>query len=152
MTRAIGVLRYLQGWLGIAVMAAGYAILGICFIGYLLAEDANDRMDLALAGGASGLGLLVVGAALVLAERSRGFAEASERTQSALLERLQALTTREARPDLFSLPELVVASGQSFHRPDCLLVAERSDLSEMKLVAALQGGRTACRLCLRAIA
>ena len=152
MTRAIAVLRYVNGWLGIAVMAAGYAVIGICLVGYLLAESASDRMDLAISGGATGLGLLVVGSVLLLSERARGFAESDVLHQEALLERLGALTTREVRTELFSLPELVLVSGQSIHRPDCLLIADRAGLAEMKLGKALSSGRTACRHCLRAIA
>lgn len=146
------VIRRLRGTVGLAVIGTAYVVLASGLVQYLLANNARRRMDVAISGGAAGIGLLVVGGVILLAERAVAYADARDRDDATFLDRLTTIGAAAGGPALVALPDVVLASEHSYHRPGCLLVEGRAaDLAEISLPDAIASGRSACRLCLKGL-
>ena len=101
--------------------------------------------------GIAGLGLVVVGSALLLIENAR--AERAE-LQATLLELRDALAASSPATPVTEVVsgDAVVAGASSYHRPTCRLVSGRDDLDLVPTGDAEERGLKACRICAPALA
>jgi hypothetical protein len=145
------------GRVGLLVVAAAYVVMASSLVQYLVARNMRRRMDLALSGGFLGVGLVVLGVVLVLVERASLAADAQDVARRTFLSELRArrggavVAGADAAVTLTAVPAIVLASANSYHRPDCLLVAGREGVEELVLGDAAHRGLSACRLCLKGI-
>ncbi|MBA3604373.1 MAG: hypothetical protein M3487_03920 [Actinomycetota bacterium] len=143
----------LGGVLGIVYCIAGFFFI---FLGWNGAAS-NDReaaqLPYVISGGLAGLGLIVVGAALIVANSLRTdrvelrAAIDDLRTTSAAPASPVGATAVSSAPNAGGSGDLVVAGSHSYHRPECSLVEGQADQATMTLAEARQAGRSACRLC-----
>jgi hypothetical protein len=120
---------------------------------YLLARNGRRRMDFALSGGFVGVGLVVLGVVILLVERAWLAADEEERSQRAFIaSRASGGASVAAGAVLTVVPSVLVASANSYHRPDCLLAAGRDGLEAVDADEAQARGLSACRLCLKELA
>jgi hypothetical protein len=110
-------------------------------------------MDFALSGGFVGVGLVVLGVVILLVERAWLAADEEERSQRAFIaSRASGGASVAAGAVLTVVPSVLVASANSYHRPDCLLAAGRDGLEAVDADEAQARGLSACRLCLKELA
>jgi hypothetical protein len=143
--------------LGLVVIAVGLVVIGIGWNGAAGSGGEVNHVPVVqaqlpwlLSGGFLGLGIVILGAAMVIANAYRE----SEARLSARFEQLLGALEREpglaAKADAApSSPtgELVVAGSASFHRPDCRLVKGRSEARLIDVPTALDLGLDPCRIC-----
>lgn len=142
----------LGGKLGIAVCLLGFLLIYLGWNGAGSFNDLRQQFPYLISGGIAGLGLVVVGSALLLIENAR--TERAE-LQATLLELRDALAASGGQAAAVAVPELVsgdavVAGAASYHRPDCRLVSGRDDLDVVPAGDAAGRGLRACRICVPA--
>ncbi|TMM17565.1 MAG: hypothetical protein E6G01_05630 [Actinobacteria bacterium] len=124
----LGAILVILGWFGfgLVLVIAG----SFCYFGYWLARLVSDER-----------------------QQTNQLLEALERIEGHLANGSTPPTrdaaTAPARPPLSSTrPEFVATlTGSLYHRPDCLVVADRS-ADDLRSVRAGAKGRTPCRICL----
>ncbi|HZT67443.1 MAG TPA: hypothetical protein VFA11_16765 [Acidimicrobiales bacterium] len=142
--------------LGLAVVALGLIIIGIGWNGAAGAggqinhvSDLRAQLPWLLSGGFLGLGVVVLGAALVITESNR---ENRLRLEQKLDEMVEALertsaagTVTPAAP--VDASRLVAVGASSYHRPDCHLVDGRKEVEYLTPEEASDRGLKPCRIC-----
>jgi hypothetical protein len=136
----------LGGQLGVGLALAGFVVIFLGWNGAAGNDTVLEQTPYLVSGGMAGLGLIVLGAAMILVDNQR-----KERARvEALLTQLVA-ATRSTAPSAGSrsrLPEgYVVAGDSSYHRPGCRLVDGRSDARPIPVVEARDLQLSACRVC-----
>jgi len=142
--------RRLGGKLGIGVALLGFFVLFLGWNGAASFADLRQQFPYLLSGGMVGLGLIVLGAALLVTESMR-----EQRAEMiAAIEGLRSAVERAgggaADPGLLAAlagPGQVVAARQSYHRPECRLVDGQLGLRVLDMDAAISEGLEACRIC-----
>lgn len=150
-------------WAGMAGrMGMGFAVVG--FLVILLAWNGAAGLDYAqgqlpylISGGMGGLGLIVIGGSLIVAEsnrRDRAVLEVQLAELIAAVERMAASAslpavsrTSSAAAAATAAADLVVAGRSSYHAPACHLVESRPDAAQMTGDQAKQAGLRPCRVC-----
>lgn len=173
---ALVVDRVRRRWAGMAGrIGLGLAVVGfiVIFLGWNGAAGLNrvpGQLPYLLSAGATGIGLIVLGAALLVAEsnrRDRAVLEMQLVELNHQLTRLSAATAAVAgnghtsatpsptatggrrRPQsrADASTQLVVAGRTSFHDPSCHLIEGRSDGVRMTRDDAVAEGLSPCRVC-----
>ena len=144
----------LGGQLGMGCIAVGLLIIGLAWNGAAGIDFVSGQIPYLLSGGALGLGLIGVGAAMLVVQngrRDRAIIEAQLADLNAAVSRPASAVgsaglgtngggaARDAEAQ-------VLAGPSSFHRPSCRL-AEGKDLPTISVDAALAEGLTPCRIC-----
>ena len=144
--------------LGLIVIAVGLVVIGIGWNGAAGSGGEVNHVPVVqaqlpwiLSGGFLGLGIVVLGAAMVIANAYReSEARLSARFEQ-LLETLVEANGGAARGTHRASTEpsgdLVVAGSTSFHRPDCRLVKGRNEARMIEVSTALELGLNPCRIC-----
>ena len=154
LSRAVKAMRPKRpGWqVGAALLfiAAGFVAIGIAWNGAASIDFAQGQLPYLLSGGATGLGLIGVGVALILFEGQR-------RDRAHLDQRLDQIArlleeTRSGNghsPNgMRSIPEgLYVAGEASYHLPSCRLVTGKDDRMLLTSEEAQERGLAPCRVC-----
>ena len=143
--------------LGLVVIAVGLVVIGIGWNGAAGSGGEVNHVPVVqaqlpwlLSGGFLGLGIVILGAAMVIANAYReSEARLSARFEQLLgaLEREPGLTAQADAASSSPPGELVVAGSASFHRPDCRLVKGRSEARLIDVSTALDLGLDPCRIC-----
>ena len=147
----------LGGRIGIGYCIAGFALV---FLGWNGAASYNrtfEQFPYLISGGVAGLGLIIVGAALMVAQSLR-----NDRVElRASIDELRAAvdqlggggggvggvgTGASSRAATAGSGE-VLASQNSYHRPSCRVVEGQVGLTVMTPADAAASGRSACRIC-----
>ena len=141
----------LGGQLGLACVAVGLLAIGLGWNGAASVDFSQGQIPYLLSGGAMGLGLIVLGAALLVVQNGRRDRSLIE----AQLKELNLAVTRLANAiggggpaghnGDRSQPQVVVGRS-SFHRPDCRM-AQGKDLPVTTIEAAEAEGLSPCRIC-----
>jgi hypothetical protein len=143
------------GRLGLGVMALGLLVIGLGWFGISGtgaridgATDVRAQLPYLLSGGFLGLALVVVGAALLVAQTVR---VERARTEALLEARFDQLTGALGGYRLPTAPEgWVVAGAAAYHRADCRLVdADLEAADYVSVETAEASGLRPCRVCLR---
>jgi len=140
----------LGGQLGLGFIAAGLLLIGLAWNGAAGVDFVSGQIPYLLSGGALGLGLIILGAAMIIVQNSR-------KDRSLIEAQLKELNTAIAR-----LANAIGASGpgghnggtaprvvmgrSSYHRADCRL-AKGKDLPMATVDAAEEEGLSPCRIC-----
>lgn len=145
---AVGLLVIALGWNGAA--GSGGEVNGI--------PDIRAQIPWLISGGALGLALVVVGAALMVTQAHRADRARLEAQLQELNDALRGsgpagapartapsapVTARSAGAD----QGLVVAGASSYHSPGCRLVEGREDLERLSPAEAAGRGLKPCRIC-----
>jgi outer membrane murein-binding lipoprotein Lpp len=147
----------LGGQLGSLCIALGLIVILLGWNGAAGVDFAQGQIPYLLSGGAFGLGLVVIGAVLIVVQnsrRDRAKLESQLRDLNAAVGRLAnavgslggANGRSSAKTGGAPNREVVVAGRTSFHRPTCRLAAGK-DLPETTVSLALAEGLTPCRIC-----
>jgi hypothetical protein len=132
--------------LGLLFVAAGFAAIGFGWNGAAKTAFPDKQFPYLVSGGVGGLGLIVLGGALLLIAQSR--AERIRLTEQ--LDHLAAALSRTSAASSESGPPadgLVVAGRSTYHRPDCRLVQGKPNLEYLTVEAAKGTGLSPCRVC-----
>jgi len=140
----------LGGQLGLGCIAVGLLVIGLAWNGAASVDFVSGQVPYLLSGGAIGIGLIVLGSAMVIVQNSRHDRSLIE----AQLKELNTAIARLANAVGGGGPgghnggggPQVVMGRSSYHRPDCRL-AQGKDLPVSTIEAAEAEGLSACRIC-----
>jgi S1-C subfamily serine protease len=142
----------LGGRLGLAVVALGLLVIGIGWDGAAGSGGEIDHVPVVqaqlpwlLSGGFLGLGIVVLGAALIIANAQREGQRRLRDSLEAMTDAVERLGATGVLPD--DLGGLVVAGSESYHTTTCRLVQDRSDTRLLTLEQVAAEGLTPCRIC-----
>lgn len=133
--------------LGLVFIAGGFIVIGKAWDGAASINFVQGQVPYLLSGGFLGLGLIVVGCAMLVlssvrAER-KALTDQYERMSTLLgrnLSRLQVSSNG-------SSGEQVVVGDNVYHRPDCRILTGKDDLMTVALEQAAGEGLQPCRVC-----
>lgn len=137
------------GKLAIAIVAVGLLVIGFGWNGAAGTPNFIAQMPYLLSGGFLGLGIVAVGAALMVTQSHR---EDRARLEAKLDELVEALARGQAATAATlqapaTAADLVAVGAASYHRPDCRLVEGRDDSTLLTVDEASARGLVACRVC-----
>ena len=136
----------MAGRLGMSFSILGFLVIAVAWNGAADLDYAQGQLPYLLSGGFGGLGLVVVGAAMIVAESNR-------RDRAVLEQKLELLLVSLGRAaggngdGPTATRGMVVAGRSSYHRPDCRLVEGRGDAAPLSKAEAEEQGLAACRIC-----
>jgi len=136
------------GRLGLAVCLAGFAGIWLGWNGAASYDRVEAQLPYVISGGLGGLGLVVVGAALVLADahrQDRADLEATLRELAA--ERRPEVAISTNGKDSAANGRDVLVGRSSYHRPTCRLARTRAGVERVSAVEAESRGLEPCRVC-----
>jgi hypothetical protein len=133
----------LGGRLGLTLCLAGFAGIWLGWNGAASYDRVEAQIPYLVAGGFGGLGLVVVGAALVIADAHRQDRADLEATLRELAAQARPVAVTTTVPD----GTHVLAGRSSYHRPDCRLARRRPGVERITADEAATRGLTACRVC-----
>lgn len=136
----------MAGRMGMACAIAGFGVIALAWNGAAGLDYAQGQLPYLLSGGFGGLGLIIIGGALIVAE--------SNRRDRAILERkLEQIALGLGRGAAgngsagSATGNMVAVGRSSFHRPDCRLVEGRGDHELLSRADAEAQGLARCRIC-----
>jgi hypothetical protein len=107
--------------------------------------DTRAQFPWLLSGGFLGLGLVVVGSALLVSQSHRDDRARLEAKLDEIVDALGASGRRSEAPR--DLSGLVAAGTASYHRPDCRMVEGRDDTEFLTPAEAAERSLAPCRIC-----
>ncbi len=134
--------------LGLLFIAAGFSVIGVAWNGAASVACVDCQFPYLISGGATGLGLIVLGGTLLVISSLRA-------------ERMHLQDTLESGRGLVAGNGAEVAGSRTgatsngsvvigrstYHRPDCRLVKGKTDLERASVAEAAASGLSACRVC-----
>src|SRR5262245_35851024 len=142
----------LGGLLGIAYCIAGFVLIFLGWNGTASHDREPEQIPYIVSGGIAGLGLVVVGSALIVAHSLR-----TDRVElRGAIEDLRAAIERGAGGATGAAAvgesadadaDTVIAGAQSYHRAGCTLVVGQAQAVAMTRSEAAAAGLTPCRVC-----
>jgi hypothetical protein len=146
----------LGGVLGIVYCLAGFFLVFLGWNGAATYDRVEAQIPYVVSGGLGGLGLIIVGAALIVAQSVRAdrvqlrdsLEQLREAIERSAAERPVGATPAEASGALAaSADDRVVAGPSSYHRATCRVIEGQADVVTMARGEAVASGRTPCRVC-----
>jgi hypothetical protein len=129
--------------LGLFFGVAGFTTIGFGWNGMAKEACPDCQLPYLLSGGAVGLGLVLVGMALLVMAQLR-----DERLRLAeQLRQVGTAITRAVAVPGNGAGMLVVAGRSTYHWPGCRLVEGKDDLDRISVEAARLSGLVPCRVC-----
>ena len=131
--------------LGLVFCVVGFLAIGFGWNGMAKVACADCQLPYLLSGGATGVGLILVGSALLVMAQIR-----DERTKLAdqLREVGTAVSKAVSSPSAASGPGGAVVAGRStYHRPECRLVQGKGEVDLVSVEVARLQGLSPCRVC-----
>lgn len=128
---------------GLFLCVAGFVTIGLGWNGMAKLACPDCQLPYLLSGGAAGLGLVLLGVALLVMAQLR---EESLKLAEQLRNIGTAITRAMAGPGNGS-GILVVAGRSTYHRPGCRLVEGKDGLDRISVEAARLTGLAPCRVC-----
>lgn len=132
--------------LGLVFMLLGFVFVGFGWRGMAQFACVDCQLPYLLSGGAAGIGLILLGATLLIAAQLR-----DERLKLAdqLREVGTAISKAVAGGGATGAPkgDLVLAGKSTYHRPGCRLVEGKSDVDQVTVEVARLNGLSPCRVC-----
>ena len=142
--------------LGLGVCVAGFVLIFIGWNGAASVDRLPSQFPYLISGGLAGLALVVIGAALIIVETSRGERDKLRDEIAALRTAIEGMSAASAggragngaKPKVDDAKRAPFVAGQhTFHRPDCRLLEGRGELPRVTLEAAAEQRLAACRVC-----
>lgn len=139
------------GQLGIAYCLAGVFLVFLGWNGAATYNSVPAQFPYLISGGIAGLCLVVVGAALMIAQRLREDRSALQGTIDELRAAVDRIAVASPTPGaggaLVGAESSVMAGPNAYHRGTCGVIQGQMGLVPMTLAAAVESGRAACRVC-----
>ncbi|MFN2591140.1 MAG: ABC transporter ATP-binding protein [Actinomycetota bacterium] len=137
--------------LALVFWVAGFVVIGLGWNGMARVACPDCQLPYLLSGGATGIGLIIVGAAFLVigqirADRLRAETHLEQLVTSVVRPAAPALRAGAEAPEPNGQP-VVVAGPGAYHRPDCRLLKGKSGLATLTLDDARTSGPAACRVC-----
>jgi hypothetical protein len=135
--------------LGLLFLAAGFSVIGVAWNGAASVACIDCQMPYLISGGATGLGLIVLGGTLLVISSLRAERMHLQETLEAARGAVAGGTTAElpgSRTGASSNGSVVIGRS-TYHRPDCRLVKGKTDLERASVADAAASGLSACRVC-----
>jgi hypothetical protein len=131
--------------LGLFFSLAGFTTIALGWNGSAKSAFVDVQFPYLISGGVTGLALIVLGVGLLVMAQIR-----SERIH--LTDELAGVGRAVSRSTAVQSSAgtnggRVVAGPSTYHRPDCRLVAGKTDVDLISIAAAKAGGLTPCRVC-----
>jgi hypothetical protein len=130
--------------LGLAFLLIGFLVIGLGWNGMAKNACPDCQLPYLLSGGAAGIGLILLGATLLITSQIR-----DERMK--LAEQLRQVGTAISKAvgagPAAASGELVVAGKSTYHRPDCRLVEGKAEIDRVSVEVARLNGLSPCRVC-----
>ena len=136
----------LGGKLGIAVCLLGFLVIYLGWNGAGSFNDIRQQFPYLISGGVAGIGLVIIGTALLVIESMRAERAELQATLLDLRDAIERMGGATSAPRAVTAGTVVVGAS-SFHRPTCRLVEGRDDLDLVATDDAEERGLTACRIC-----
>ena len=139
----------LGGQIGLGCIAVGLLIIGLAWNGAASVDFVSGQIPYLLSGGALGLGLIVVGAAMIIVQnsrRDRSLIEAQLKELNTAIARLANAVGGGGPGGQNGGGPKVVLGRSSYHRLECRL-AQGKDLPVATIEAAEADGLNPCRIC-----
>jgi hypothetical protein len=147
--------------IGIGFVGLGFLVIFIAWNGAAEQNCVDCQIPFLISGGATGLGLIIIGAALIMFEAARRDRAHLEAKLTELTDAIQGRShgssngSHVAAPPVAATapvpsvtdPDLVVVGRSSYHRIDCRLVEGKEDLEYASRAEAQDRGLNACRVC-----
>ena len=147
----------MAGRLGLGFSCFGFFVIALAWSGAAGLDYSQGQLPYVISGGFGGLGLIVTGAALTIAESNR-------RDRAVLEQQLTQMTSAISKLNLSggaatngkgdwaafaqAGPDDVVVGRSSYHRPDCRLIAGREEAEILHRDDAVSNrSLSACRVC-----
>lgn len=137
-----------------AKLGVGFALVGFVFVflgwnGAASTDRVPSQFPYLISGGVAGLCLVIIGAALIIAETGR---EDRERLSREIEELRAAIGGASGNPSNGSASSSgrgsFVAGATTYHRPSCHLLEGRGDLPRVTRDEVADRGLIACRVCI----
>lgn len=146
----------MAGRIGMGFCVAGFLLIFVAWNGAADKDFVQGQVPYLISGGVSGLGLIVIGGALLVAESNRRDRAVLERQLEELTHTVARLSA--ARPangvaaaaparSRVATADLVMTGRNSFHTPECRLVSGREPGDLVERDAAVDAGLAPCRVC-----
>jgi hypothetical protein len=139
----------LGGQIGLGCIAVGLLVIGLAWNGAASVDFVSGQIPYLLSGGALGLGLVVLGAAMLIIQnsrRDRSLIEVQLKELNSAIARLANAVGGGGPGGHNGGGPQVVLGRSSYHRPDCRL-AQGKDLPAATIEAAEADGLSPCRIC-----
>jgi hypothetical protein len=142
----------LGGQLGVALCLLGFLVLFLGWNGMASQDYVPAQLPYLVSAGATGLGIVVFGSAMVVVQNQR----ADRARLEALLQQLVAASERQGSAPGHAahggtapggLGGYVVAGEASYHRLDCALPEARTEARLVPLEDVVGGSLEPCRVC-----
>lgn len=136
--------------LGILLCLGGFVALFLGWNGAASYDDVPAQFPYLISGGIVGLGLIVIGAAMIVVDTNRQGRDELQATLAELRAALEGMTpspAATAASGAIAGPGTVVAGASSYHRPDCHLVDGKPETRILSVGEAEDDGLTPCRIC-----
>jgi len=141
----------LGGMLGIAYCLAGVALVFLGWNGAASYDSISAQFPYLISGGLAGLSLVVIGAALMLAQRQREDRTALQGTIDELRAAVERMGAAAPPASVTGAPvevgSSVLAGPNAYHLATCRVIQGQAGLVPMTMSAATSSGRVACRVC-----
>jgi hypothetical protein len=130
--------------LGLVFLLVGFLAIGLGWNGMAKIAYADGQLPYLLSGGAVGLGLILVGATLLIAAQLR-----DERIKLAaqLRDVGTAVSKAVAVGAGVASADMVLAGKSTYHLPGCRLVEGKTDVDKVSVEVARLNGLSPCRVC-----
>jgi hypothetical protein len=145
------------GWepvLALGFISLGFILIGVGWNGAASKDCVECQLPYLLSGGIAGLGLIVLGASLLLFVAGRRMLDRLDGKFDSLIEAAQGMAAGEhaatngKAPVPQAVPDgMVVVGRSSFHLPDCRLVQGKETMDTATIEDAQARGLNACRVC-----
>ena len=149
----------IRPYLGYILIAIGGILLLAGYLGVSREVIVARQIPYLVSGGLVGLALITLGGRLLLIEDLRRDSGRLDRLEKAVQELHQVLLYRPDAPPLSSdtivnangarqaSKLMVLPGGESFHRPDCPVIGDKTSGRSVTLETAQRKGLRACPLC-----
>ena len=145
-------LSQLGGQLGVGLCVAGFLLVFLGWNGAASRDRVPAQFPYLISGGVAGLCLVIVGVGMLIVQNQRSDRAALQSSIDRLREAVErsggAAVAGNGPGAALAVGEgLVVAGASSFHRPDCHLVAGRSEAEVLTREEAAERELEPCRVC-----
>jgi hypothetical protein len=140
----------MAGRLGLGFSALGFLVIALAWNGAAGLDYPQGQLPYLISGGGFGLGLIIIGASVIVSDSHRRDRVALETKFDELLlalERTPAAAGGAVATASKSTRGMVIVGRSSFHKPSCRLVSGRDEGEQMTKADAEAAGLTACRVC-----
>ncbi|MPY80220.1 MAG: hypothetical protein GEV04_17525 [Actinophytocola sp.] len=135
------------GQLGVLLCVVGFVVMFLGWNGAASHPLVPAQFPYLISGGVIGLGVVIVGAAMIIVQNQR-----QDRAKlEAALDRLAAATEKRgsvaAAGNGAGFTGFVVAGESSYHRVDCHLPEARDEAELVRIEDVIERGLSPCRVC-----